>query len=294
MRKMIPVLFGLGGFMLVAGLVALLWAPGPAKRTPIDVTSVTHLSGQADKLNPATGELESNPVKATSITKTDSKVSDDDVVAWTNTSCLLVDKDDPPDCVDGNDERLVSATTDVFATDRRTALAVNTSKYLPEDADDHEGIVNKWPFDSEKRTYPYWDGTAGEAVDAKYVRTVKVRDLETYLYRVEVTDAPIEIAEGVDGTYDDVKEIYVEPKTGAIVNQTDDQQRALDSGDTVLDLQLAFTDAQIKTSVDDANDNIRTLSLITTIVPIVGIGTGLLALIAAGLLLLRDSRARQD
>ena len=26
--------------LLVAGLVALLWAPGPAKRTPIDVTSV--------------------------------------------------------------------------------------------------------------------------------------------------------------------------------------------------------------------------------------------------------------
>ena len=287
MRKMIPVLFGLGGFLLVAGLVALLWAPGVAKKTPIDVTSVTHLSGEAAKLNVATGELESNPVKATSITKSDSKVSDGDVVAFTNSSCLLIDTNDPPDCVDGNDARLISASTDVFATDRVTALSVNKSKYLPADAVPHEGVVNKWPFDSEKKTYPYWDGTAGKAVDAKYVRTVKVRDLETYLYKVEFTGAPIEIAAGVDGTYDDVKELYIEPKTGAIINQVDDQQRMLASGDPVLDLQLAFTDAQIKTNVDDAKDNMGTLSLLTTTIPLVGIIGGLLCLIGGALLLLR-------
>jgi hypothetical protein len=294
MRKMIPVLFGLGGFLLVAGLVALLWAPGVAKKTPIDVTSVTHLSGQAAKLNAATGELESNPVKAISTTKTDSKVSDDNVVAFTNSSCLVIDKDDVSDCVDGNDERLISASTDVFATDRDTALAVNKGKYLPADAVDHEGLINKWPFDAEKKTYPYWDGTAGKAVDAEYVRTVKVEGLETYLYKVEVTGAPIQIAEGVDGTYDDVKEIYVEPKTGAIVKQVDDQQRALASGDQVLDLQLAFTDAQVKTSVNEAKDNVATLSLLTGTIPLVGIVGGLICLIGGVLLLLRGRRDDGD
>jgi hypothetical protein len=285
MRKMIPVLFALGGFLLVAGLVAALWAPGMVKKTPLDVTSVTKLSGQAAKLNTATGELETNPVKAESITKTDSKISDDDVVAWTNSSCLVIDRDDPPPCVDGQDERLISATTDVFATDRVTALAVNTGKYLPADATKHEGVMNKWPFDAEKKTYPYWDGTAGKAVDAKYVRTVTVKGIKTYLYKVEVEAAPIEIAEGVDGTYDDVKEIYVEPKTGAIINQTDDQQRTLENGDKVLDLQLAFTDAQVKTSADDAQDNIGSLTLITKTIPIVGIVGGLICLIG-GLVLL--------
>ena len=61
MRKTIPVLFGLGGFLLIAGFVALLWAPGVVKKTPLDVNSTTHLSGQAEKLNVATGELEANP-----------------------------------------------------------------------------------------------------------------------------------------------------------------------------------------------------------------------------------------
>ncbi len=256
MRKIIPVLFGLGGFLLIAGLVALLWAPGVVKKTPLDVNTTSRLSGDVEKLNPGTGELESNPVKVTSITKSDSKVSDDKVVAWTNTSCVVIDKDDAPDCVDGSDKRLITASTDVFATDRKTALAGNKGKYLPADATDHEGLVNKWPFGAEKKTYPYWDGTVGRAVDAKYDRTVKLRGLETYVYQVKLQGEEIEIAKGVDGTYDDLKEIYVEPNTGSVVNQTDDQQRALANGNQVLDLQIAFTEAQVKKSVEEAKDGI--------------------------------------
>ncbi len=287
MRKTIPVLFGLGGFLLIAGLVALLWAPGVVKKTPLDVNSTTHLSGQAEKLNVASGELEANAVKATSITKSDAKVSDDKIVAFANSSCLVIDEDDVPDCVDGDDERLISASTDVFATDRKTALAVNEGKYLPADATEHEGLINKWPFDAKKKTYPYWDGTAGKSVDAEYVRTVKVRDLQTYLYKVEFEGEEIEIAEGVDGTYDDVKEIYVEPKTGTIINQIDDQQRALADGTKVLDLQLAFTDDQVKTNVDDATADVRKINAITTLVPVIGIVGGLLCLIGAVLLMMR-------
>jgi hypothetical protein len=290
MRKTIPVLFGLGGFLLVAGLVCLLWAPGVVKKTPLDVNTTTHLSGQAQKLNTSTGELESNPVLATSVTKSDSKSSSDNVVVWTNSSCLVIDKDNPPDCVDGDDARLVSASTDVFATDRKTALAVNDSKYLPADAVEHHGLVNKFPFDTEKKTYPYWDGTLGQAVDAKYSGTAKVKGADTYVFKVVTKDAPIDVAEGVKGTYSDATTIYVEPRTGAILNQTDNQQRYLDDGTKVLDLQLAFTDAQQKQSVDDSNSNLRLLTLVETIVPIVGIVGGLILLAIAGFLLVAESR----
>ena len=290
MRKTIPVLFGLGGFLLIAGLVCLLWAPGVVKKTPVDVNSTTHLSGQAKKLNVSTGELESNPVNATSVTKSDSKVSDDKIVVWANTTCLVVDRDDVPDCVDGDDPRLVSASTDVFATDRKTALAVNDSKYLPADAVEHHGLVNKFPFDSEKKTYPYWDGTVGKAVDATYQKTSEVEGKKVYVYQVSTKDAPIDIAEGVKGTYDDVTTIYVEPRTGAILNQTDDQQRYLENGDKVLDLQLAFTDAQMKKSTDDLASDLRLLTLVEKIVPLVGIIGGLICLGAAGFLLLASRR----
>ena len=290
MRKIIPVLFGLGGFLLVAGLVCWLWAPGVVKKTPLDVSTTTHLSGQAQKLNTATGALDSNPVNATSITKTDSKASSDNVVVWANTSCLVVDKDNPPDCVDGQDPRLISASTDVFATDRVTALAVNDSKHLPADAVEHHGLVNKFPYDTEKKTYPYWDGTLGKAVDAKYSGTAKVKGADTYVFKVVSKDEPIDIAEGVKGTYTDETTIYVEPRTGAILNQTDDQQRYLDSGDKVLDLQLAFTSAQQQQSVDDSNSNLRLLNLVEWIVPVVGIVGGLLCLGIALFLLLSGRR----
>ncbi len=290
MRKTIPVLFGLGGFLLVAGLVCWLWAPGVVKKTPLDVNTTTHLSGQAQKLNTATGELDSNPVNATSITKSDSKASDDKIVVWANSSCLVVDKDNPPDCVDGQDPRLVSASTDVFATDRVSALAVNDSKYLPSDAVEHHGLVNKFPFDTEKKTYPYWDGTLGKAVDAKYTGTAKVKGADTYVFKVVSKDQPIDIAEGVKGTYTDETTIYVEPRTGAILNQTDDQQRYLDSGDKVLDLQLAFTSAQQQQSVDDSNSNLRLLNLVEWIVPVVGIVGGLICLGIAVFLLLSGRR----
>ena len=42
-----------------------------------------------------------------------------------------------------------------------SGLAVNDPKYLPADAEPHEGLVNKWPFEPKKKTYPYWDGTTG-------------------------------------------------------------------------------------------------------------------------------------
>ncbi|GAB3659217.1 hypothetical protein GCM10027596_16500 [Nocardioides korecus] len=292
MRKFVPVLFGLGGFLLVAGLVAALWAPGTVKKTPLDVNSTTRLSGQAQKLNTASGQLESNAVKATSITKADSKVSDGSVVAFTNSTCLVIDTGNPPACVDGKDPRLISASTDVFATDRKTALSVNSSKYLPSDATPHQGVVNKWPFDAQKRTYAYWDGTAGKAVDATFKRTATVRGLETYVYDVSVSQAPIDIAEGIKGTYDDSKQIYVDPRTGTIIDQKDSQQRALDSGQKVLDLKLDFTDQQVAANVKDTQDNIKQLDLVTRTVPLVGIVGGLVCLAAAVVLLVL--RRRRD
>lgn len=288
MRKFIgPVLLGLGGFLLMAAIICTAWAPGVVKKTPTDVNTTTFLSGTANKLNAATGELESNPINTTSVTMVDSDISDDNVVGWVNTSCTVIDVDNPPNCVDGDDPRLISASIDTFATSRTTGLAVNDEKYRADESVPHDGLVNKWPFDSEKKTYPYWDGTAGGAYDAVYDRTENLDGLETYVYKVSIVDAPIDIAEGVPGTYSSAKEIFVEPKTGAIVNQTEDQQRYLESGDLVLDLQAAFSDDQQATSISDAKDNLGSVDLILKTVPIVGFVGGILCLLAGALLVLR-------
>ncbi len=294
MRKILgPVLLGLGGFLVLTGVLALVWAPGVVKKTPIDVNTTTHLDGTVKKLDPSTGELVENPVKVQSITKTDSNASDGKDAVWFSTSCVVIDTDNPPDCVDGSDDRLVSADTDIFATDRVTAEADNKAKGLPADAKPHEGLMNKWPFDSKKKDYEYWDGTVGKAVPAVYDRTATLKGVKCYIYKVTIKDAPIEIAEGTPGTYDNVTEIWVEPKTGAIQQQTQDQQRYLDDGTEVLDLKIGFTKKQIDIFADDAKSNMRLLSLITVWIPIVGFVVGAICLLV-GLLLLRSSGGRRS
>jgi hypothetical protein len=281
------ILLGLSGFLLLVGFMAVVWAPSKAEKTPLDVDTTTRLEGQASRLNTSTGELEDNPVKATSVTRVDSNASDDETGVFVQTSCLVVDDGNTPDCVEGNDPRLIIASADVFATDRVTGLAVNDPKYLPADAMPHEGVVNKFPFDTETKTYPYWDGTVGAAVDAEYDSTVTIDGVKTYKFVVTVEDAEIEVAAGVPGTYDNVKEMFVEPRTGAIIDQNEDRQMYLDDGTTALDLQLAFTDDQVAQFADDAKDNIGQLDLLTRTVPIIGFVGGGLALIAGLLLALR-------
>lgn len=284
MRKIIGwVLLGLGAFLLVTGLLATVWAPGQVERTPLDTDSTTRLSGNADKLNPATGELEAIDVKATSITKADSKRSDDNVIVFVNTTCLVIDEGDVPDCVDGNDERLVSATEDVFATDRLDAEAVN-GKYLPAGAEEKDGLVNKWPFNAEKKDYDYWDGLVGAPVTAAYDSTETLDGLETYKYHILLESTPAEVIDGVQGTYSQDKYIWIEPRTGGIVNQTQHEVRALESGDTILDLNLAFTEEQVADGVQEAKDNKAQLDLVTGTLPLVGFIGGILALLAGAFL----------
>ena len=109
------------------------------------------------------------------------------------------------------------ADVDVFATDRVTGLAVN-DKNLPPEATPHDGLVNKFPFDVEKKSYPFWDGTVGRAVNVVYDGTVTLDGIETYKFPNTVEDEPIDVAEGVPGTYTNVT-VYVEPMTGSIIDR---------------------------------------------------------------------------
>lgn len=288
------VLIGLGAFLVVAAVMAQVWAPDVVKRTPIDVNETTNLSGHVQKFDPKLGKLKSDPAYALILTKVDSKASDGDVAVFAQTTCVVVDDGTSPHvCVTDSDPRLVSAEIDIFATDRHTALAVNNPKYLPADAVPHEGLVNKWPFDAQKKTYPYWDYYLQKPLDAVYERTEDLKGMKTYVYKVTAKDAPLEIAPGVQGTYDVVKEIWVEPQTGGIVNQTEDQQRYVD-GTKVLDLQLEFTDAQQAKFVKDVGDQRDKVDLLLNTVPIVGYAVGIPLLLIGFFLVFRRRRDKGD
>ena len=293
MRKVIAgLLLGLGSFLLVAALTVVVWGGDAVKKTPLDTDSVTNLSGTADKLNPATGEVESLQVKAASVTQADSELSDDDVVVFVSTTCLVIDEGDVPQCVDDSDDRLVSASSDVFATDRHTAAAVNDAAYVPPSAEEKSGLINKWPFDAKKEDYTYWDGLLGEAVDATYDGTETIDGLDTYRYHVLIEEVPAVVISDIEGIYSQDKYLWIDPTTGAIIKQTQHEVRALEDGSTLLDMDLAFTDDQVSTNAADAKDNGSQLGLLTTTLPLIGFIGGSIALLA-GLFLLLASRRRE-
>lgn len=281
MRKgLVAGLIGVGAFLVVFSILALAYMPGQLMKTPLDVDSTTRLVGTA------TLNGETVPIKATSITKVDSEKSDDDVVVFVSSTCVVKDEGDVPDCVSADDpeERLVSASEDSFATDRNDAMAVNDTDYVPADAGPHEGLVNKFPFETEKKTYPYWVGTIGETTDAVYTETVDIDGLETYRFDIEVEPTEIEIADGVPGLFSTTKELYVDPVTGSIIRQKEVQTRTTEDGDPVAEINLDFTDEQVDANREDAEANISKLNLVTNTIPLIGLIVGI-PMLLAGLVL---------
>jgi hypothetical protein len=296
MRVLARVLLGLGAFLLIAGVLAVSYAPGVVKKTPLDVDTKTVYAGEAAKLDPLTGAFDKKPAYAIRLTLADSKKSSDDHVLMVETACAVFDTGGAQECVNGNDPDLITATIDTFAEDRVSALAV-TDKNLPPDAVPHEGLINKFPFDVQKKSYPFWDGDVGKAVDIDYKGTKNLFGLDTYEFQYTVKDVPILIApddpatsadDAIPGTYDNVVTVYVDPKTGSIVKSGQDQQQYLDDGTPAADVQLMQTDASVKDAVDDAKAADKSLTVLLTFVPIIGFAGGILCLLGGLALVMRE------
>lgn len=291
MRKALPpLLLGLGGFFLTVALLALVWVPGQVKKTPLDIDSLTVLAGEASYLG-----SDRDVVKATSRNVVDGPASTGDVVVFTTFTCLMWNPDGTaPDCVsgEGDDSALINAGTDNFATDRSTALSVaDQEAYVGANATPHEGLVNKFPFDVEQETYPFWDGILDRAVDAVFSGEEEIDGLATYKFVLTVDGEPAEISSGINGVYSTTKTMWVDPRTGSIIRQTEVQQREMPDGSSALDMELAFTEETVAANVEDAKANGGRLGLLGSLPWITGI-LGLLAL-AGGLVLARGAAAQE-
>jgi hypothetical protein len=297
MRVLARVLLGLGAFLLVAGILAVTYAPGMVKKTPLDVDQTTYYEGTAAKLDPLTGAFETKPAYAIRYTQVDSKKSSDDHVLMVENACAVFDTGGARVCPNGNDPDLIKATTDIFAEDRVTAETVDDPN-LPDDAVPHKGLVNKFPFDvSKSTTYCLWDGDVGDCVDLEYKGTKTLFGLTTYEFQYTVKDVPIDVVEddpatpeddAIPGTYDNVVTVYVDPVTGSIIKSGQDQQQYLDDGTPAADVTVMQTDASVKDFVDDAKKAHTQLTVLLTILPIVGFAGGILCLLGGLALVMRE------
>ena len=276
-RRREVVLTFLGTFLLVVAVLAQTYATAQLKRIGTDDGTTTRLAGDA------TLSGRRVDIEVRTVTSTDPSRSTEDVVAWSSFVCVVEALPNLPDCVSSDNVRdaLIFASIDDFATDRQTALAVNDPKRVPADALPHEGLVNRFPFDADKKSYPWWDRTAGRAYDAEYVDAVETDGLDTYHYRVEISDVPAEALDGVDTIYASTIDLYVEPTTGQIVDQARKQTHVLSDGTPVLELEYAATDAQVEASVEQARSDVSKLRLVHVVVPIIGYAAGSLLLLLA-------------
>jgi hypothetical protein len=293
------VLLGLGVFLLVlAPLLKGLIYPSLAK-APFEPIKPSVSEGKdVIRYSSAQGIETTIPlIRATRTVVPDVEASTDDVIVYDVSVCINVIDGDTPTCLDKNDKRMLSITTDRVAFDRRTSMAVNDPRFAEavngDTSKKHQGLSYKFPFGTEKKDYLFFDTTLAKAFPMKYVAEATVDGVDVYKFEQVVPPGPIEIIEGVPGTYQNKRTVWIEPRTGVIVRGQEEQQRTFSEGDlagkTALAGKIAFTDQTVKNSAETASDGASKLGLLGGRTQVILLLLGLI-LIVAGLVMLLSGR----
>ena len=307
--KLGPILSGVGGFLMVFGILLNVYAYPRLATAPLDQDSVSKLEGPGGTVFdiPSLSEIQ------TDLTTTAQTVGDvdaaedhgDNVRVWVNSTSTK-----------SADGTVRSRSIERVAFDGFTGEAVDccdayseTTQGQPESVK-FEGQVFKFPFQTEKKTYMWWDGTLKRAMPAEFVREEEFRGLKTYVF---VQDIPSEVwtqmevpasvvgEEGEDNvvadrTYSNKRTFWVEPETGVVINRQEVQGATLqvDGEDraTLTDVTTQFTDETVQNNLDDYSSKPALLKMVRVILPLV-LGIGGLVLLLVGLLLSRRSSAER-
>lgn len=299
-RRVGFVLVFVGLFLLFFGLFERVYAYPRLKKAPLDQYSSpvatgtgTYFNRSPDKLTEVTGAQ----LKNVRIVRGDVKAGTDEVAVWDSFNST----------VDTADQGVITATQERIALDRVTAQSVQCCGENPR----HQGLTLKFPFDTRKTTYQFWDGPAQRALPAVFTREERLNGLTVYRFeqridRLDVGDQEIPgtLAGDPDTPsvetnviYSNTKTLWVEPATGTIVKAQQDATQVLETqgGEqvlTLLDAVLTYDEATVDSNADDASSGASRLRLLGTILPIAALILGLIA-ITAGLVLLRSPEGRR-
>ena len=308
MRRIIGlVLVGLGAFVLVAAPMLRFYAYPNLAVAPIDQDSVSTLIGQdATVFDVSSLEEITTDLTTTAQTVGDIEASEeagDDVRVWVNTSST---KD--------SDGIVRSRSVDRVAFDATTGEALNccgefyeTVENEPEQIE-HKGLVFKFPFDTQKKTYDFWDSSLRQTVPIEYTGVSEVEGVTVYVFNqaIEPTatstqDVPASLL-GVDeeGTvsadrmYSNVRTLWIEPNTGVILKREEQQNNTIryEGEDRITTTQVVtgYDDATIKENADKYGPLGSLLNLVRNLLPLILLIVGPL-LILGGLVLGRSGRA---
>jgi hypothetical protein len=182
----------------------------------------------------------------------------------------------------------------------------------------HEGLVLKFPFGTEKKTYQFWDTTLRKAFPITYKDTTKLDGLKVYVFEQDIPKQEVPLAKPLEvpgnlvdepgrdsveaqRTYKNTRTLWVEPVTGAIIKGREQQFATIAyNGEdklTATQVTIAYDEATVRKNVKGATENghaeggyqskATQLHLIGFWVPLLSLILGLLLL---GFVALRSGR----
>jgi len=175
----------------------------------------------------------------------------------------------------------------------------------------HQGLFFKFPFDTQKITYQWWDADLGRAEPMRYLRTEKVQGVQTYVFQQKSGPEVTGKQKGVPGelfhskkpvdanlVYQNTRTLYVEPNTGLIIKGVEEQNKRLEApGYAAVPTTLGtigYTDATIKQNIKDLGSKGTMLGFIKGPLTPIGIVLGLFLIGVGMVLVLTDASARRS
>lgn len=330
-------LLGLGAALLIAALLLSTYTAGQIKKIPLDLDATLVSDGTGTALDPASlaGETfvidEGVPVVSQQQISVESPANADVVTLQVGTSVRRTDQQ--------KDNGLLLAMVDTVTVDRASAMAVSDENHpggavqKPRSMEDtkaptnialpHEGLSYRFPFDTEKKTYPFFDPIAQKPFDANYDGEEDVNGLTTYKFTQNVgydadgklvkpirysslydNDEDAEVTAramqwGVPGEpeepitmtryYAAQRAFWVDPVSGTIVKSEERANHyyardALEPEVALADYTVTTNESTIEEQVEAARDERDQIALWSRILPITFTAAGLIALVAGALL----------
>ena len=299
-RRVGYVLVFLGLFLIFFGLVERVYAYPRLKKAPLDQYSQPVATGTGTYFNRSPDKLqEVNGAELRNIrtVRGDVKAGSDEVAVWDSFNSTVAVADNG----------VITATQERIALDRVTGQSVRCCGENPA----HQGLTLKFPFDTKKQSYQFWDGPANAAFPAEFTGEEVVAGVKVYRFEQRIEPRTLRTQEvpgslagdpGADSVTTDVvysnhKTLWVEPATGIIVKAQQDVTQVLEipAGEpvlTLLDAVLTYDDATVKANAEDASSGASQLRLLGTILPVGAVVLGLV-LTSVGLYLLRAPQGRR-
>ncbi|MDY6996638.1 MAG: DUF3068 domain-containing protein [Actinomycetota bacterium] len=331
-------IMGLGAALLIAALLLSTYTKSNISKIPLDIDTTLVSDGRGTAFDPASlnGDQfvvnEDVPMVLQEQITVESPANADVVTLQVGSSLRRTDKQ--------QDNGLLLAMVDTVTLNRETAMAVSSDSnpggavQKPRAIEDeepptnialpHDGLAYRFPFDTEKKTYPFFDPIAQKAFDANYDGEEDVNGLTAYRFTQNVGfDADGELADPVPyaSLYDDEADsrataparlwgieaedpeepitmsryyaaqrtFWVDPVSGTIVKQTDRgyhyyAREALQPEVTFVDYTVTTNEESVESQVAAARDERDRLALWGRILPITFTALGLVALVGGALL----------